>query len=94
MCPFFDLTEENNTFETTVTYNDGTIKDKSRTITEKTIKKFEKYNKMVRGHLLKHMINPLFDLFINFKSAKIIWEKLEIKYGPDNAREKKYVVGE
>ncbi|XP_075088212.1 uncharacterized protein LOC142170251 [Nicotiana tabacum] len=55
-------------------------------------KKFEKDNKTVRGHLLNHMTNPLFDLFINFKSAKIIWDSLEKKYGVDDAGKKKYVV--
>jgi len=43
---------------------------------------------------LNHITNPLFDLFVTFKSAKIIWEKLEIKYAVDNARKKKYVVSE
>jgi len=39
------------------------------------------------------MSNPLFDLFMNFKSAKIIWTKLEAKYGLDDAKKRKYVVG-
>ncbi|XP_075076386.1 uncharacterized protein LOC142163035 [Nicotiana tabacum] len=55
--------------------------------------KFEKDNKTVRGHLLNHMTNPLFDLFINFKSAKVIWDSLEKKYGTNDAGKKKYVVG-
>ncbi|XP_016432970.1 uncharacterized protein LOC107759520 [Nicotiana tabacum] len=57
-----------------------------------TKKKFEKDNKTVRGHLLNHMTNPLFDLFINYKSAKVIWDSLEKKYGPDDAGKKKYVI--
>ncbi|XP_075103456.1 uncharacterized protein LOC142178036 [Nicotiana tabacum] len=56
-------------------------------------KKFKKDNKIVRGHLLNHMTNPLFDLFINYKSAKVIWDSLEKKYGADDAGKKKYVVG-
>jgi len=40
------------------------------------------------------MANTLFNLFITFRSAKIIWEKLEVKYGADGAGKKKYVVGE
>ena len=40
------------------------------------------------------MTMPLFDLFFIFKYAKIIWEKLEVKYGGDEAGKKKYVVGE
>ena len=39
------------------------------------------------------MSNPLFDLFVNFKSTKIICTKLDTKYGSDNARKNKYVVG-
>ena len=31
----------------------------------------------IRGYLLNHMSDPLLDLLITFKSAKIIWEKLE-----------------
>nr|XP_033515617.1 uncharacterized protein LOC117280062 [Nicotiana tomentosiformis] len=42
-------------------------------VDDATKKKFEKDNKTVRGHLLNHMTNPLFDLFINYKSAKVIW---------------------
>jgi len=39
------------------------------------------------------MSNPLFDLFVIFKSTKIIWTKLKAKYGLDDAGKKKYVVG-
>jgi len=38
------------------------------------------------------MSNPLFDLFVIFKSAKIIWTKLEAKYGSDDAGKRKHVV--
>ncbi|XP_075096240.1 uncharacterized protein LOC142174358 [Nicotiana tabacum] len=48
-------------------------------------KKFEKDNNTVSGHLLNLMTNPLFDLFINYKSAKIIWDNLDKKYGADDA---------
>ncbi|KAL0320258.1 UNVERIFIED_CONTAM: hypothetical protein Sradi_5287300 [Sesamum radiatum] len=34
--------------------------------------KYERDNKTVRGHLLNHMTNTLFDLFVNQKSAKEI----------------------
>jgi len=43
---------------------------------EATKKKFEKDNKLTRSYLLNNMSNPLFDLFIIFKSAKVIWTKL------------------
>jgi len=39
------------------------------------------------------MSNPLFDLFVSFKSAKVIWTKLETKYGSDDAGKRKYAVG-
>ncbi|VFQ69816.1 unnamed protein product [Cuscuta campestris] len=57
-------------------------------------RKYEKDNKTVRGHLLSHMTNPLFDLFIPNKSAKSIWETLQKKYGADDAGKRKYVTGE
>ncbi|CAH9094480.1 unnamed protein product, partial [Cuscuta epithymum] len=56
------------------------------------IQKYEKDNKTVRGHLLNHMINNLFDLFVSYKSAKTIWDSLEKKYGADDAGKRKYVV--
>ncbi|KAK9683745.1 hypothetical protein RND81_10G161700 [Saponaria officinalis] len=60
---------------------------------EEEIKKFEKDNKTARFHLLNHMTNTIFDLFMIHKSAKVIWESLESKYGSDDAGKKKYVVG-
>lgn len=60
---------------------------------EEKIKKYEKANKLVRGHLLSNMTNVLFDLFISNKSAKAIWETLEKKYGTDDAGKKKYATG-
>jgi len=56
-------------------------------------KKLEKDNKLARSYLLNNMSNSLLVLFMNFKSAKIIWTKLEAKCGSDDARKKKYVVG-
>ena len=44
------LTKENNTSKTTAACNDGVVKDKSKTVDEKTKKKFEKDNKTVGGH--------------------------------------------
>ena len=91
---FSDLTEEDNTSKTTTAPGDGTVKDKFKIIDWETMNKFEKHNKMVRGHLLNDMTNPFVDLFVTFKSAKIIWEKLEVKYGAGDIGKKKYVVGE
>ncbi|KAH6794775.1 centromere protein X [Perilla frutescens var. hirtella] len=56
-------------------------------------KKFQKDNNTVRWHMLNHMSNTLFDLFVNIKFAKQIWDALETKYGGDDAGKKKYVVG-
>jgi len=39
------------------------------------------------------MFNPQFDLFVNFKYGKLIWTKLDTKFGSDDAGKKKYVVG-
>ncbi|KAA0041580.1 ty1-copia retrotransposon protein [Cucumis melo var. makuwa] len=39
--------------------------------------KYAKDNKTVRGHLLNHMSEPMFDLFVVQKSAKDIWSTLE-----------------
>ncbi|GAA0184514.1 hypothetical protein LIER_31802 [Lithospermum erythrorhizon] len=61
---------------------------------EDDIVKYEKDNKTARYHIVNHMVDNLFDLFMIHKSAKIIWEALEKKYGTDDAGKKKYVVGE
>ncbi|KAK9667654.1 hypothetical protein RND81_13G002700, partial [Saponaria officinalis] len=59
-----------------------------------SIKKYDKDNKTARCHLLNHMTNTLFDLFMIHKSAKTIWELLDKKYGADDAGKKKYVVSQ
>ncbi|KAK9028621.1 hypothetical protein V6N11_025774 [Hibiscus sabdariffa] len=56
--------------------------------------KYAKDNKTVRGHLLSHMSNKLFDMFHKERSAKVIWDTLEKNYGADDVGIKKYVVGE
>lgn len=45
--------------------------------TMKAVENYQKHNKLVRGHLLNHLPNNLFDLFVSNKSAKSIWETLE-----------------
>lgn len=40
-------------------------------------KKIEKDNKTARGHLLNHMSNHLFDLFVTYKSVKEIRHSLK-----------------
>ncbi|KAK4400536.1 hypothetical protein Sango_1159700 [Sesamum angolense] len=55
--------------------------------------KYDRDNKIVRGHLLNNMNNSVFDLFVNYRSAKDIWTTLETQYGGDDAGRKKYIVG-
>ncbi|XP_021758404.1 uncharacterized protein LOC110723361 [Chenopodium quinoa] len=62
-------------------------------VNEPEIKKFDRDNKFVRGHLLNHMKNNIFDLHVNMKSAKEMWVSLEKKYGVDDAGKKKCVTG-
>jgi len=88
-----NLVEENHISVTTAASADGTDQDKTKSTNKVTMRKFTKDKKMVRRHLLNHMNNPLFHLFVIFKFSKIIEEKLEATYEVDNARKKKYVVG-
>ncbi|KAK4383081.1 hypothetical protein Sango_2811900 [Sesamum angolense] len=69
-----------------------TVTDSSRREDELKVK-YENDNKTVRGHLLNHTTNTLFDLFVNHKSARTIWNTLESRYGGDDAGRKKYVIG-
>ena len=39
----------------------------------KAVESYEKHNKLVRGHMLNHMPNNLFDLFVANKFAKSIF---------------------
>ena len=56
------------------------------------LEKYKKNNKTIRRHLLSHMSDPMFDLFVTQKSTKDIWCILESHYGGDGARRKKYIV--
>ena len=56
-------------------------------------KMFEKDNNIVCGHLLNHMTDSLFNLFVVQKSAKVISNTLESKYGGDDVGRKKHMVG-
>jgi len=88
--------------ETYTSHNTNAEKSLSTPTTPKTSaiplnetarKELEKGNKLARSYLLNNMSNPLFDLFVNFKSAKIIRTKLEATYSSDDAGKRKYVVG-
>ena len=67
-------------------------KTPSISLDDATKKKLEKDNKLI-WYLLNSVANPLFDLFVNFKFAKLIWTILEAKYGADDAEKRKYVIG-
>ncbi|KAA0056577.1 ty1-copia retrotransposon protein [Cucumis melo var. makuwa] len=49
---------------------------------------YAKDNKTIHGHLLNHMSDLMFDLFVAQKSAKDIWSTLESRYEGDNAGRK------
>ena len=42
--------------------------------------KYDKDNKTVKGHLLNHLTNPIFDLFVSKTSTKEIWNLLGKKF--------------
>ena len=84
---------ESSTPETPATPVVTPLPAETKKADEEAKKKYEKDNKTARGHLLTHMADNLFDLFINQKSAKTIWDTLLKRYGDDDAGRKKYVVG-
>ncbi|KAA0067906.1 ty1-copia retrotransposon protein [Cucumis melo var. makuwa] len=53
------------------------------------LEKYAKDNKTIHGHLLNHMSDPMFDLFVAQKSAKDIWSTLKSRYGGDDASSNK-----
>jgi len=64
------------------------LKTPSNPLEDATKKKLEKDNKVVESCLLNYIANPLFDLFVNFKYWKLIWIKLDAKYGSDDVWKK------
>jgi len=73
---FFEQLEANYVLfkEPSMNGSNTTIDSSNVMIVDDVVKKkFEKDNKIVRGYLLNHMTNPLFDLFLTYKSAKEIW---------------------
>jgi len=91
-----DYIDDSDTSQTDIKKSLATpITPKTPTIPldETARKKLKKDNKLARSYLVNNMLNPLFDLFVIFKSTKIIWTKLEVKYGSDDAGKRKYVAG-
>ncbi|GAU34539.1 hypothetical protein TSUD_219220 [Trifolium subterraneum] len=86
-------TTKSSTSDTPATLGVTPLSAGTKKSDEEAKKKYEKDNKTARGHLLTHMADNLFDLFINQKSAKAIWDTLLKRYGDDDAGRKKYVVG-
>lgn len=54
--------------------------------------KVEKDNRTVKEEMLNHMSDALFDIYCTYKTAKEIWDALELKYGTDDVGFKKYAV--
>ncbi|KAL0291151.1 UNVERIFIED_CONTAM: hypothetical protein Sradi_7032800 [Sesamum radiatum] len=93
--PFTDppeITPQTTDASTVIVTTSQTVRDSSKRDDELKVK-YERDNKTVRDHLLYHMTNTLFDLFVNHKSARTIWNTLESRYGGDDAGRKKYVIG-
>ncbi|KAL0325120.1 UNVERIFIED_CONTAM: hypothetical protein Sradi_5081300 [Sesamum radiatum] len=86
------ITPQTTEASTAIVTTSQTATNSSRREDELKVK-YERDNKTVRCHLLNHMTNTLFDLFVNHKSARTIWNTLESRYGGDDAGRKKYVVG-
>ncbi|KAL0314018.1 UNVERIFIED_CONTAM: hypothetical protein Sangu_2246200 [Sesamum angustifolium] len=84
------ITPQTTEASTAIVTTSQTVTDSSRREDEFKVK-YERDNKKVRGHLLNHMTNTLFNLFVNHKSARTIWNTLESRYGGDDAGRKKYV---
>ncbi|KAL0382992.1 UNVERIFIED_CONTAM: hypothetical protein Scaly_0586500 [Sesamum calycinum] len=83
-----EITPQTTKASTAIVTTSQTVTDSSKR--EDGLKvKYERDNKTVRGHLLNHMTNTLFDLFVNHKSARTIWNTLESRYGEDDAGRKK-----
>ncbi|XP_019189012.1 PREDICTED: uncharacterized protein LOC109183387 [Ipomoea nil] len=54
--------------------------------------KFEKDNKTARAEILQRVSNPLFDIYLPYRSAKVIWELMKAKFGVDDVGRRKYAV--
>ncbi|KAL0292118.1 UNVERIFIED_CONTAM: hypothetical protein Scaly_2604200 [Sesamum calycinum] len=87
-----EITPQTTDASTVIVTSSQTMTDSSKRNDELKVK-YERDNKTVRGHLLNHMTNTLFDFFVNHKSARTIGNTLESRYGGDDAGRKKYVVG-
>ncbi|GJT77290.1 zinc finger, CCHC-type containing protein [Tanacetum coccineum] len=54
--------------------------------------KWENDDYICRGRILNGMSDSLFDVYLNFESAKKLWDSLESKYMAEDASSKKFLV--
>ncbi|CAN6888980.1 unnamed protein product [Brassica oleracea] len=51
----------------------------------------EDHNRTFRGHIIRHLSEKLFDIYVNYDSAKEIWNNLKKRYGAEDEGKKQYV---
>ncbi|KAJ0805403.1 putative RNA-directed DNA polymerase [Helianthus annuus] len=54
--------------------------------------KWENDNYICLGHILNGMSDPLFDVYQNVETAKLLWDTLEAKYMAEDSSSKKFIV--
>ncbi|KAJ0712899.1 putative RNA-directed DNA polymerase [Helianthus annuus] len=54
--------------------------------------KWENDNYICLGHILNGMSDPLFDVYQNVETAKLLWDTLEAKYMAEDSSSKKFLV--
>ena len=64
-----NLMKENNTFETTIAFGDGT--NKSKTNWQQNQEKVQERQQNSQGASMEPYVKPVFDLFVTFKSTKL-----------------------
>jgi len=67
-----ELPNENNAIDSAEPSTPTVLKTPSVPLDEATKTKLERDNKLVQSYLLNHTSNPLFDLFVLFKSTMTI----------------------
>nr|GFC57611.1 zinc finger, CCHC-type [Tanacetum cinerariifolium] len=53
--------------------------------------KWENNDYICKGHILNGMSDSLFDVYMNVKSAKELWDSLESKYMAEDSSSKKFL---
>lgn len=51
----------------------------------------EDHNRTCRGHIIRHLSEKLFDIYVNYDSAKEVWNNLKKRYGAEDEGKKQYV---